>query len=124
MYIWNKNRIGGLSFKFKTEVRSTEVLNFNERPTMRFLCCLYTYHIHLLFLERLRLCDEIRCNTRITCALMWLGMRSILFHVHKRKSRMILLLLGAERYFSLSFLISSTRDITRQREMLCAENST
>jgi hypothetical protein len=33
--------MGGLSLKFKTEACSAEVFNFNEKPTMRFLCCLY-----------------------------------------------------------------------------------
>ena len=30
--------MGGLSLKFRTEARIAEVLNFNERPTIRFLC--------------------------------------------------------------------------------------
>jgi hypothetical protein len=34
--------MGGLSLKFKTEARSAKLLNFNERTTTRFLCCLYT----------------------------------------------------------------------------------
>ena len=38
----------GLSLKFKTEARSGEVLNVNEIPTMRLLCCLYAYKAHFL----------------------------------------------------------------------------
>ena len=33
--------MGGLSLKFKTEARSAEVLNFNERPPIRLLSYIY-----------------------------------------------------------------------------------
>ena len=44
--------MGGLSLKFKTEARSAEVLGFNERPSTRLLCCLYTNHTHFLLFLR------------------------------------------------------------------------
>ena len=40
--------MGGISLKFKTEARSAENLNDNERPIMRLLCCLHTYKARLL----------------------------------------------------------------------------
>ena len=49
--------MGGLSLKFKTEARSAEALNFNERPSTRLLCCLYTNHtVVMLFIYQPHLC--------------------------------------------------------------------
>ena len=71
LYIWDNNQMGSLSLNFKTKVRSVEVLNFNDRPAMRFLCCLYdTKLVFVCFREIL----EIIFDSRILTVISLLGL--------------------------------------------------